>query len=67
MMLFALLFLLVLTSTIWVGFDAAGRDWTEHRHGHNVVEWVVGCLLVWIIVFPMYVATRSHAPLKNQR
>jgi hypothetical protein len=62
----ALLLVIVLGSTIWVGFDAAGRDWSEHRHGHNAVEWVLACLLLWIVVFPMYLATRSRAPLKSR-
>jgi hypothetical protein len=39
----AVLLLVVVASTVWVGFDSTGRDWSE---------WFIGCLLLWIIVFP---------------
>lgn len=47
--------LVVIGTTIWVGFDA-------HARGHGVVGWVVGCLLLWIVVFPAYLVKRKSAP-----
>ena len=49
----ALLVLLVLATTIWVGVDASRRDWSKEpcvRRG--TVDWVAGCLLLWIVRLP---------------
>jgi hypothetical protein len=62
-----LLIVLVLGSTIWVGFDASGRDWSDNPHGHNVAEWVAACLLLWIVAFPIYLSQRSRVPLRERR
>jgi hypothetical protein len=62
----AVLLLVVVASSIWVGFDSTGRDWSENRLTHNPFEWFIGCLLLWIILFPAYLAQRSRTPLKDQ-
>ena len=66
--MFALLSVLVFVgSVIWVGVDASKRDWSVVRGsgGTSTVTWVVGCMLLWIIVFPMYLVKRGNAPLKG--
>jgi hypothetical protein len=60
----ALLLLVVLATTIWVGVDASGRDWSGDRFAKSTTKWVIGTLLLWIVVFPLYVARRGRAPLK---
>lgn len=62
-MSFGLLVLLVVVgTTIWVGVDASKRDWSG---GSGTATWVIGCVLLWIVVFPIYLAKRGRAPLKD--
>lgn len=56
------LLLIVVGSTIWVGVDASRRDWGT---GTGTAGWVIGCLLLWIVFFPIYLAKRGKAPLKE--
>jgi hypothetical protein len=63
-----LLLLFVIGSTVWVGFDAAGRDFSSTAKwvmARGAAGWVVGCLLLWIVFFPAYLAQRSRAPHKS--
>jgi hypothetical protein len=54
--------LIVAGTTIWVGFDSAKRDWNE---GSGTLVWVLGSILLWIVVFPLYLVKRGRAPLKG--
>jgi hypothetical protein len=63
MMTFAL-WALHLGSVVWVGVDASKRDFSGSRFANKTWQWVVGALLVWIIVFPVYLFKRGNAPLK---
>lgn len=58
-----LLLLVVIGTTIWVGFDASKRDFGPN--GTSTGAWVGGCLLLWIIIFPMYLVQRGKAPIKD--
>jgi hypothetical protein len=58
-----LVLLVAVATTIWVGVDASRRDWGD---GTGTAGWVVGCILLWIIFFPIYLAKRGKAPLKVQ-
>jgi hypothetical protein len=62
----AIIVLVVIGSTIWVGFDASGRDFSDCRTAHSTFEWVAACLLLWIVFFPAYLAQRGHAPLRER-
>jgi hypothetical protein len=60
----ALIVLVVVISSTWVGFDASGRDFTttgKWTMARGPVGWAVGCLLLWIIFFPAYLVQRSRA------
>jgi hypothetical protein len=59
-----LVLFIVLATTVWVGVDASGRDWSADRFANSTTKWVIGMLLLWIVVFPVYVARRGRAPLK---
>ena len=62
-MSFGLLVLLVVVgTTIWVGVDASKRDWGD---GMGTAGWVIFCILLWIVGFPVYLAKRGKAPLKE--
>lgn len=54
--------LIVLSSTIWVFFDAK-KLWKNIEVQKNEEigpkMWVVGCLLLWIVAFPFYIAKRA--------
>jgi Short C-terminal domain len=53
-----IILLVVIASTVWVGIDAKKRDmgpWT----------WVAGCLLLWLVVLPVYLVRRRNVPLKT--
>jgi hypothetical protein len=59
-MLTYLLLLLVIASTIWVYHDAKGRDWTGDNVATSPFTWAAGTLLLWIIIFPVYLAKRGR-------
>jgi hypothetical protein len=59
-----ILLFIVLATTVWVGVDASGRDWSGDRFANSTTKWVIGTLLLWIVVFPVYLARRGRAPLK---
>lgn len=50
---------IVIITSIWVGFDVRSR----RRDGDTqdaAWSWVAGSLLLWIVVFPMYLWSRSR-------
>jgi hypothetical protein len=49
--------LVVVGTTIWVGVDAPKRAWPEKST--STFAWVLGCLLLWIVVFPVYLYQRG--------
>jgi hypothetical protein len=59
-----LLLLVFVATTVWVGVDASGRDWSGDGFAKSATTWVVGMLLLWIVVFPVYLARRGRAPHK---
>jgi hypothetical protein len=59
-----ILLFIVLATTVWVGVDASGRDWSGDRFANSTTKWVISVLLLWIVVFPVYVARRGRASLK---
>jgi Protein of unknown function (DUF2510) len=56
----AVILVIVVGTAIWVGFDAGGRDWTDDRFANRPWKWVLGCLLLWIVIFPMYLVRRNR-------
>jgi hypothetical protein len=61
-MFFGLVLLVVVGTTMWVGVDASKRDWGG---GFGTATWVVGCIVLWIVMFPIYLVKRGGAPLKD--
>src|SRR5688500_2766340 len=60
----ALVLLVIAGSTAWLAVDASKRDWTGNGFARNVPSWVVGSLLLWVVIFPLYVFVhRKKAPL----
>lgn len=59
-----LLSLFIIGTAIWVVFDAGRHDWSGNRIGNKTWQWIVGVLLLWIIVFPLYLFQRRRVPLK---
>jgi hypothetical protein len=55
------LFVQVATS-VWVGFDARNRDFSDSKIARSPKAWVVGCLLLWLVCFPLYLMTRETRP-----
>jgi hypothetical protein len=60
-----LILLVVVGSTIWVGVDASKREFGDKGLVGSTAGWVVGCVLLWIVVFPYYLFRRGRAPLKS--
>lgn len=50
--------IVVIGTCIWVYADAKQR-------GLNQLEWVVGCILLWILFFPLYLVKRTQFPIKK--
>ena len=55
---------LVLATSAWVAHDASRRDWSESSFANRPWKWVVGSLLLWIVVFPLYLLQRGKVDLK---
>jgi hypothetical protein len=53
----------VLVSSLWVAIDARRNRVPTHGNEYNLntgaFAWFVGCLLLWIVVFPVYLFRRS--------
>ena len=60
----AVIAILVLGTTAWIGYDASRRDWSEHGFANRTWKWVVGSLVLWIVVLPVYLVQRSKVPTK---
>ena len=59
-----IILLVVVATSIWVGIDASSRDWSESSFADRSWKWVVGSLVLWIVVFPVYLAKHGKAPSK---
>jgi hypothetical protein len=57
--------IVVISAAIWVGFDAANRDWSGNRIGNKTWHWVLGTLLFFLLVLPLYLYQRGRVPLKG--
>jgi len=59
-----LFLVIIVATTVWVGVDASGRDWSNSSFADTTWKWVAGSLLLWIVVFPVYLVKRGAAPRK---
>jgi hypothetical protein len=60
-----LIFLIVVGTAVWVGFDAQELQMRKGRLGGGCVDmgprsWVVSCLLLWIVALPCYLVARAR-------
>lgn len=56
----AVLLVVIVGTTIWVGYDHAAADRVMGRSfGDSTAFWVVACLLLWIVAFPWYLVHRQ--------
>lgn len=59
--------LVVLGSSVWVLIDAhrlglrAGRDGKRRLLSNDPATWFFGCILLWIVVFPLYLVARTKS------
>jgi hypothetical protein len=60
-----LVLLVVLSTTIWVGVDASAKDFSRSSFARSTAVWVIGCLALWIVVFPIYLVQRGKVPPKH--
>lgn len=58
-------FLVVIGTTIWVGIDASGKDFSRSSLARSTAIWVLGCVAMWILVFPLYLYERGRVPRKG--
>jgi hypothetical protein len=62
----ALVLIVVVVTSIWAAADAAQHDWSDQRGPFGLpMGWPVvlmGCLLLWIVAFPCYIAERRKVP-----
>lgn len=63
-MLFWLVLLMVIVTTVWVAFDSSAHKVSMSSKSYyspgTWVMWVLCCLLLWIVVFPLYLMRRSR-------
>lgn len=63
--------LIVIGTAVWVAIDASQLNVTSGKLGGGlldmgVIGWTLGCLLLWIICFPAYLAKRSEYVALNK-
>lgn len=64
--MFSLILIIVVVTSIWVAADASSRNFKGGKFSfYGSFGWLIGCLLLWIVVFPVYLAQRNRAPLKQ--
>ena len=56
--------LVVIATSLSVGHDARDREWSQDGFIRSPAGWLIGCLLFWIGVFPLYLLTRHKTPRK---
>jgi uncharacterized membrane protein YdcZ (DUF606 family) len=56
--------LIGLVIVCWVAYDATQRDWSGSSFADAAWKWIVGTILLWFIVLPIYLVKRRSAPLK---
>ena len=65
------MWLLVIGSSIWVFFDATTigvkKGQVSGVADMSPIGWLLGCLLLWIIAFPLYLSKRSEFQRINSR
>jgi hypothetical protein len=57
--------LVIALMAIWVGYDARKFDWSGSGLAKTPFEWAVGCLLLGIILFPVYLVRRRQVPRRE--
>jgi hypothetical protein len=60
---FLIIFMIVSTS-IWVYVDAQQREWSQSSFANRPWKWLLGSLLLWILVFPLYLTQRGRTRAK---
>jgi hypothetical protein len=60
-----IIWLAILGSVIWVGFDAHTLGMKRGRLGGGtldmgVASWIICCLFIWVIAFPCYIVARGR-------
>ena len=57
-----LVLIVVISTTIWSGIDSSNIAKQRHEKvaGTSTAIWVIGMLLLWIVVFPLYLVKRSQ-------
>jgi hypothetical protein len=58
--------IVLVVSAVWVGADASKRDWSGDSFANTTWQWILGVALLWIVVVPVYLTRRPHAPLKGR-
>jgi hypothetical protein len=67
-MLFLLVLIVVIATSIWVFTDAKGRiDSGEHLEPiESAAGWAWGCILLWIVFFPWYLMRKSNSTVTTK-
>lgn len=69
--MFVLIFLIMIGTTIWVGYDAhlnqVSIDDKPYSVNNGAIAWVVSCIIIWIATFPLYLYKRAKALGQRQQ
>jgi hypothetical protein len=67
----ALVWVIIIASSIWVLFDAKAIGARKVTGGGPLSmwphEWFIACLLLWIVAFPIYLARRGPIKAESER
>lgn len=67
----ALVFLIIIGTSIWVFADAKAigvkKGQIKGLFDFGPAGWLIACLLLWIVTFPVYLAKRGEIKKLNQK
>ena len=67
----AFIFLIIIGTSIWVFADAKAigvkKGQIKGLFDFGPAGWLITCLLLWIVVFPVYLAKRGEIKRLNQK
>jgi peptidoglycan biosynthesis protein MviN/MurJ (putative lipid II flippase) len=53
-MLGLLIVLVIVGTIVWVGVDSGQRDFSQGKYWHSPLGWIISCIVLWIVYFPLY-------------
>jgi len=51
---------------VWVAVDSAQRDFSQSKYWRSTIGWIISCIVLWIVYFPICLFARQKAPKRSR-